>query len=289
VALDGILLVNKDAGRTSFETVQLVRKKIHARKAGHTGTLDKSASGLLLVCINRATAIQGLLTNHFKRYRGTVRFGIETDTLDNDGVLVRSGSVGPFPTTKVKLALEAFKGRIQQIPPVYSALHKNGKRMHTLARSGRVVSPEPRDVEIKSLTLLKNDGGSIRIDVTASRGTYVRSLARDIANTLGTCGYLSALHRLYIGSFSVEKAITVDEVDESTPVVPMMEALRDYAQIEIGENLAIRVRNGVPADKILQAVGEQLPQGGYLCLVHRKQLVAVVELHDKPGYFKVFS
>ena len=289
MAVDGILLVNKDAGRTSFETVQLVRKKIRARKAGHTGTLDKSASGLLLVCINRATAIQGLLTNHFKRYRGTIRFGIETDTLDNDGVLVRSGTVGPFPTAKVKTVLGGFEGRIQQVPPVYSALHKDGKRMHTLARSGKLVNPEPRDVEIKVLTLLKNNGSSIRIDVTASRGTYVRSLARDIANALGTCGYLSALHRLHIGSFSVDQAIAVDEVDESTPVVSMVEALRDYEQIEIGEDVAIRVRNGVPADKILHAMGEQLPEHGYLCLVHRNQLVAVVELHDKPGYFKVFS
>ena len=218
MALDGILPINKEVGRTSFETVQLVRKRIGARKAGHTGTLDKAASGLLLICLNRATSIQGLLMDHFKRYRGTISFGVETDTLDRDGLVVRSGSAGVFSTVRIKKALDQFKGKILQVPPVYSALHKDGERMHRLARSGKAVSVEPREVEIRDLKLLKNNGSSICIDVTVSRGTYIRSLARDIANSLGTCGYLSDLHRLCIGSFSVEQALYADEVDESTPL-----------------------------------------------------------------------
>lgn len=289
MALDGILLINKEAGRTSFETVQLVRKRIGARKAGHTGTLDKSASGLLLVCINRATSIQSLLTNHFKQYRGTVRFGIETDTLDNDGHVVRSGPVGLFPTSRIMGVLEGFKGKVEQVPPVYSALHKDGERLHRLARSGREVSADPREVEISDLTLLKNNGSSICIDVTASRGTYVRSLARDIARSLGTCGYLSKLHRLRIGSFSVENAIFVDEVEESTTLLSMVKALQDFPQLEIGEKLAQHVRNGTPAPKILQSLEVELPQSEYICLVNDDQLIAIVELKQKPGYFKVYT
>jgi len=289
VALDGVLPINKEVGRTSFETVQLVRKRIGARKAGHTGTLDKSASGLLLICVNRATSIQGLLMDHFKQYRGTVRFGIETDTLDSYGHVVRSGSTGVFSNVRIKKVLDVFKGKILQVPPVYSALHQHGERMHRLARSGKLVQAEPREVEIKDLKLLKNNGSSICIDVTASRGTYVRSLARDIANSLGTCGYLADLHRLRIGSFSVKHAITAEDVDESTPLLSMVEALRDFPQAEIGEESASLVRNGVPAPKILQGLGEELPRSGFLCLVHGDQLVAIVELKKKPGYFKVFS
>ena len=232
--LDGILLINKEVGRTSFETVRLVRKRISARKAGHTGTLDKSASGLLLICVNRATAIQNLLMGHFKQYRGTVRFGVETDTLDRYGLMVRSGSPGVFSDAQIQEVLGVLRSKILQVPPAYSALHKNGERLYHLARSGIPVQAQPREVEIKNLTLLKNGGSFIHIDVIASRGTYIRSLARDIADSLGTCGYLAELHRLRIGSFSVENAITADEVNESTPLLSMPEALHEFPQVEVG-------------------------------------------------------
>jgi tRNA pseudouridine55 synthase len=172
---------------------------------------------------------------------------------------------------------------------VFSALHKDGERLHRLARSGREVSADPREVEISDLTLLKNNGSSICIDVTASRGTYVRSLARDIAHSLGTCGYLSKLHRLRIGSFSVENAISVDEVEESTTLLSMVKALQDFPKLEIEEKIAHRVRNGIPAPKILQSLEVELPQSDYICLVNDDRLVAIVELKQKPGYFKVYT
>jgi tRNA pseudouridine55 synthase len=289
VDIDGILLINKEVGRTSFETVQLVRKRIGARKAGHTGTLDKSASGLLLICVNRATAIQNLLMGHFKQYRGTVRFGVETDTLDRYGHIVRSGSPGIFSDAQIQGVFGGFRGKIQQVPPVYSALHKNGERLYHLARSGIPAHARPREVEIKNLTLLKNGGSFIHIEVTASRGTYIRSLAHDIADSLGTCGYLAELHRFRIGSFSVENAITADEVNESTPLLSMPEALHDFPQVEVGVERASRVLHGVPAWQILKELGQELPQSEHLCLVNSGQLVAIVEQKPKPGYFKVFG
>jgi tRNA pseudouridine55 synthase len=289
VDLDGILLINKEVGRTSFETVQLVKGKIGVKKAGHTGTLDKSASGLLLVCVNRATSIQGLLTNQFKRYQGTVRFGVETDTLDNDGHTLYTGPAGRFSTARIRGVLKEFQGKILQIPPLYSAIHKDGERMHRLARSGRTVHVEPREVEIKELKLLQNSASSIRIDATVSSGTYIRSLARDIAASLGTCGYLSQLHRMSIGSFSVEQSSVVDDIDESTPLLSMVDALGDFPQLEIDDERTQLVRNGVPVTRVLHDMEGKLPHTGNLCLVNAHRLVAIVEMKQNPVYVKVFA
>lgn len=194
-----------------------------------------------------------------------------------------------FTNDRIVEVLGDFKGKILQVPPVYSALHKNGERLHRLARSGKDIRPQPREVEIKDLRLLNNGRSFIHIDVTASKGAYVRALARDIANSLGTCGYLSDLQRLRIGSFSVEHAITAEEVDESTPLLSMAEALHDFPQYEVGTEIASRVRNGIPARNVLSDLGKELPGSGFLCLVNCGQLIAVVELQQKPGYFKVFG
>ena len=287
--LDGVLLINKEVGRTSFETVALVKKRLEARKAGHAGTLDKSASGLLVVCVNGATAVQDILMGQFKRYRGTVRFGIETDTLDCYGRVIRTGPAGGFTDEELLPVLRSFQGIIEQVPPQFSAIHRDGKRLYRRALSGEQVTAQPRQVEIRDITLVSNDQTSIVIEVVASKGTYIRSLARDVASSLGTCGYLAQLHRFSVGSFSVDQAVRIDEVDGKTPLIPLQEAMSDFPQMEIKAEMVQRVCNGMPAWRVLRDVQEcALPDAEYLCLTHDRSLVALVRLKPKPGYLRVF-
>jgi tRNA pseudouridine55 synthase len=288
VDLDGILLINKEAGRTSFDTVQLVKKRLGVRKAGHSGTLDKFASGLLIVCVNRATAIQSLLMEHFKGYRGTIRFGIQTDTLDRYGSIAVTGNSGPYGDEEILGVLARFAGQIEQIPPVYSALHQGGKRLYKRALAGEEVVSNPRPVEIRSISLLSNEGSSIGMEVFASRGTYIRSLARDVAASLGTCGYLTELCRISIGSFSVEDARAVDEIDASTPLIPISRALSDFPQFPVESDLVTLIHNGVPVKQVLKRLQAGSTSADYLCLTQNDSIVAVVRVKPKPGYFKVF-
>jgi tRNA pseudouridine55 synthase len=289
VDLDGVLLINKIVGRTSFETLRQVKRRVGARKAGHAGTLDKSASGLLVVCLNGATAIQDLLMGQYKRYRGRIRFGFETDTLDGYGRIVKSGVAGGFTEKRLLEVLEAFRGTISQVVPEFSALHRGGERLYRRALAGERVAPPSRTVEIRELSLLGSNSSSVEIEVVASKGTYVRSLARDIAQSLGTCGYLSGLHRVSVGSFTVEEALDVDELCETTPLISMLDALHLYPRVEVQAETVPRIRNGMPARRIVEQYGKGGSDAEYVCITHRSSLVAVVRLKPEPGYLRVFA
>lgn len=250
--LDGILLIDKRVGYTSFETVERVRKKICARKAGHTGTLDKAASGLLIVCINRGTVVQQLFTSEFKVYRAEIVFGLETDTLDRYGRIIRTGTVRCFKNGEIESVLGQFKGRGFQIPPEFSAIHLHGKRLYRKVLNGERVEIAPREIEIENIVLMRNMGSGIRIEVCASKGTYIRALSRDIASNLGTCGYVAYLRRIKIGPFSVDQALSPDEVTPSTSIIPLDEAIKHLPYIELGQEFAPFVLRGLPLRKILK-------------------------------------
>ncbi len=286
--ISGILLVDKDVGRTSFETVKLVKRKLHARKAGHTGTLDKSASGLLIVCINGATSVQQLVMGQFKKYRATIRFGIQTDTLDRYGHVIETGPLCCFSKKEIRDVLTKLTGRIMQIPPAYSALHQNGKRLYRRALDGERVEANPREVEIRDIKLIHQMGGGIVVEVDASKGTYIRSLARDIASQLGTCGYVGELRRISIGSFSVDNAFRVDEIDQNTQLIPLYRALEHIPELQVERECIPMVYNGIPIWKVLKKTINSPLDGGYLRLMHRKHLLAIVKLGKTPAYFKVF-
>jgi tRNA pseudouridine55 synthase len=288
VDISGILLVDKDVGRTSFETVKLVKRKLHAHKAGHAGTLDKSASGLLILCINRATSVQQLVMGQFKKYRATIRFGIQTDTLDRYGHVVETGPLCFFSEKEIRDVLTKLTGRITQIPPVYSALHQNGKRLYRRALNGERVEVNPREVEIRDITLIHQMQGGIVVEVDASKGTYIRSLARDIASQLGTCGYVGELRRISIGSFSVDDAFRVDEIDQNAQLIPLHRALDHIPQLHIERECIPMIYNGVPVCQVLKKSINSPLEGSYLRLVHREHLLAIVKLGKTPTYFKVF-
>ena len=200
-----IIAADKPEGITSFSFIkQIGREQYRGEKIGHAGTLDKFASGLMIVLVGNATKLSPLFTSFDKEYIASIRFGKETDTLDPEGEVVREA---PLPEEEaVRQAIPGFIGRIRQVPPVYSAIHVDGKRAYREARSGHDVEMPERDVEISSLSLLSLTREEAVIRASVSKGTYIRSLGRDIAAAAGSAGYLTALRRLRVGPWTLEDA-----------------------------------------------------------------------------------
>lgn len=208
-----VLLVDKPSGWTSFDVVNKIRRLTGARRVGHAGTLDPFATGLLILCTGRATKRVSEIQDCLKSYRAIIEFGKETDTLDVDGTVIHESAYLPSEH-EIRNVLGRFSGVIQQVPPAYSAIKVAGKRAYKAARRGETVTLNPREVAIHSLQLLKVDGSLAEFEITCSKGTYIRSLARDIAVALGSCGYVRELRRTAIGSWGVEQALTMDQWKE---------------------------------------------------------------------------
>jgi tRNA pseudouridine55 synthase len=288
MGLDGILLLDKSVGMTSFEAVRKVKRLLGATKAGHTGTLDKAASGLLIICLDRATLIQNLLMDSFKKYRATLLLGQETDTLDRYGKIIKTEEV-PALTEKVVLrVLKKFKGEILQIPPIFSAIHQNGKRLYQRALDGEAISPNPREIEIRELSLLNLDKERLTFQVLASKGTYIRSLGRDIARSLGSCGYLTELRRLAIGRFTVEKSVRVDEIHTPAQVIPIEEVLSDLPKLAINPEKIVDIYSRVSPLKLIPDLDLDTLAPGYYRGICGGRLVAIFMKNDTLRYFRVF-
>ena len=209
----GLILLNKQPGMTSFDSLRDIKRMLGTGKAGHTGTLDKFAEGLLLVLTGRALKLSRWFTCCDKQYEGTICFGTETDTLDPEGSLV---ATAPLPARDaVESVLHRFCGEIEQAPPVYSAVHVDGERAYMLARRGNVPEMKKRRVSVYRLELLSWEPPHARIFVQCSSGTYIRSLARDIALAAGSRAHLSALVRTRVAGFSLEDAVKSEELEIS--------------------------------------------------------------------------
>lgn len=210
--LDGVLLLDKPAGLSSNQALQRAKRILDARKAGHTGTLDPFATGLLVCCLGRATKISATMFEADKEYEATLSFGEETDSGDLTGVVV--AQVEPDSVNVQAAALEAvlagFRGPVEQVPPMISALKRDGKPLYEYARQGVVLERAPRRITIHALELLSCSKTQARIRVHCSKGTYVRTLAQDIGRRLGCLAHLSALRRTRVGPFAIEQAVTLD-------------------------------------------------------------------------------
>ncbi len=210
--LDGVLLLDKPEGLSSSHALQRAKRALDARKAGHTGTLDPFATGLLVCCLGRATKISGHMLDADKSYIATLRFGQETDSGDLTGHIV--SEAGPDFTGVQRADLERvlaeFRGRIEQIPPMYSALKRDGKPLYEYARQGIELERPPRQVTLHKLELLELDGMQARIEVECSKGTYIRTLAQDIGRRLGCGAHLAALRRTAVGPFRLEDAVGLE-------------------------------------------------------------------------------
>jgi len=213
--LDGILLVDKPAGWTSHDVVARARRLTGQRRIGHTGTLDPMATGLLVLCLGRATRLVEFLTGHTKRYTGVIRLGRTTTTDDAEGETLAEAPVPELGPVELEAALGRFRGVISQLPPSYSALKIGGKRAYALARRGETPAIAPRRVRIDELSGTLLGTGDVGIDVTCSAGTYVRSLARDLGAVLGCGAHLSALRRESAGPFLVARACTLGDLERA--------------------------------------------------------------------------
>jgi len=191
--VDGILLLDKPVGLSSNQALQQVRRLYRAAKAGHTGSLDPLASGVLPLCFGQATKVAGLLLDSDKTYRASLALGSRTTTGDREGAVVETRPVPPLEEEAVRAVLEGFVGERQQIPPMYSALKRDGEALYALARRGVEVERIPRRIRILGVALESLEDGRLEFEVTCSTGTYVRTLGEEVAEALGTCGYLEAL------------------------------------------------------------------------------------------------
>ncbi len=208
---NGLLLVDKPAGLTRHDVVARVRRILHEKKVGHAGTLDPMATGLLVLAVGPSTRLLRFAQSETKRYAGAVKFGVATDSLDADGVVVVERPVPPLTREVVDAAATAMLGTQAQTPPMVSAIQIDGQRLHELARRGVEVDRPPREITVSAFTLTPGDDDSVwRFDVECSVGTYVRVLLSDLARNLGTVGHLVELRRLASGSHAVDDALTLE-------------------------------------------------------------------------------
>ena len=210
----GVLLVDKATGWTSHDVVQFIRRRFRFRKVGHCGTLDPTATGLLVVVIGRATKLSARFTNQDKTYQGIMTLGIETSTDDSEGEVVAEHDPSGVTKEDILRAFEQFTGEIEQIPPMTSAVKKGGRPLYKLARKGVEVEREPKRVVIHSLELLGFRPPDVEFQLHCSKGTYVRTLCADIGRTLGCGAYLKELRRLASGRFRVEDAVPVEDMKQ---------------------------------------------------------------------------
>lgn len=212
-AIDGILLLNKPAGLSSNQALQRVKRLLNAKKAGHTGSLDPAATGMLPLCFGEATKVCAFLLNADKTYRVTARLGVATDTGDADGNETAHEPVPTLGRDDWDTILQGFRGESKQIPPMYSALKQDGKRLYELARKGQVVERAPRRIRIDEIELLEFAGTRLVFRVRCSKGTYVRSLVEDIAAKAGTVAHTARLHREVVGGFEASAMVDMSTAE----------------------------------------------------------------------------
>ena len=249
----GILLLDKPRGLSSNAAVQKVRRAFGREKAGHTGSLDPLATGMLPICLGEATKVAGYLLEGDKEYLFTARFGQRTATGDTEGEVVETAAVPDDLAGALTAAIPKFLGPIKQVPPMYSALKRDGQPLYRLARQGIEVEREARPVTIRELVLLGVGGDEARLRVRCSKGTYVRTLAEDLAASMGSCAHLTALRRSAVAPFPPGQLVTLEQVETAAATVPLLApdaALPQLPVVELDRNLATRVRQGqrVPAE-----------------------------------------
>ena len=209
--VDGILLLDKRLGVSSNRALQEVKRLFNANKAGHTGSLDPLATGLLPLCFGEATKVSAMMLDDNKRYQVVVKLGVMTDTGDTEGKVIAEKPVPELSLDEIESCLQRFTGEIDQVPPMYSALKHNGRKLYELAREGKTIERKARRITIFELKLLHASSDSLKLDVSCSKGTYIRSLAEDIGHYLGCGGTVTELRRTHAGQFKIEDALTIEQ------------------------------------------------------------------------------
>lgn len=247
--MDGIIIVNKPKNCTSHDIVQKA-KKVFCEKVGHTGTLDPMATGVLPLLIGKGTLCSKYLINHDKIYEVQLTLGIKTDTADSEGTIIEEKKVPQeiFQKERIEEVLETLLGKQEQMPPMYSAIKVKGKKLYEYARKGQVVEVQPRPIEIYGIKLLKinQQEKQIEFQVACSKGTYIRSLCEDIAERMGTVGYMSELNRIQVGEFSIKQAISIEQLEKGEiPYITIEEIFSDRQEILLEKQRLQPFLNGV--------------------------------------------
>ncbi|MFK5914563.1 MAG: tRNA pseudouridine(55) synthase TruB [Woeseiaceae bacterium] len=255
--ISGIVLLDKPLGITSNRALQIVKRFYKAAKAGHTGSLDPLATGLLPLCLGEATKVSGFLLDADKRYLATLKLGIKTSSADAEGEILETRPVESYSKKQINTAIEPFLGDIEQVPPMHSALKVDGQPLYKLAHQGITIERKSRPVHIFDIQVLRYEGDEIDIDVRCSKGTYIRTLAEDIGEHLGCGAHLSALRRTESGPFDLDECMTLEELEklsEKTEIegfdeldnflMPAEEALHDWASIDLSEDAAFYICRG---------------------------------------------
>lgn len=292
--IDGLLIFDKDKGITSHDLVYKVRKKLGIKKVGHTGTLDPMATGVLVISIGKATKTSDYILSSNKEYEARIKLGILTDSFDITGEILKEEKVD-ISEEEIKNVLKKFTGKISQKPPIYSALKVNGKKLYEYAREGKEVEIKNREVEIFSNTLLDFNGkDEFLIRASVSKGTYIRSLAKDIGEALGSYGTLTELRRVRTGNFKIEDAVKVSDFENMSldeikdKILPMELALADFDKVEIPYSFCQKFLNGqfyklkdnlkvesyrVYSDNKFLGIGEVRKKDGEIFLKMKKRLI----------------
>lgn len=272
----GILLLDKRLDISSNRALQEVRRLFNANKAGHTGSLDPLATGLLPLCFGEATKVSALMLDDNKRYQVTVQLGIITDTGDAEGVILATKPVPEFSADHIERCLQTFTGSIEQIPPMYSALKLNGKKLYELAREGKVVDRKARNITIFELKLVNRVENSLLLDVFCSKGTYIRSLAEDIGHYLGCGATVSALRRTQAGHYELKDAWQIEQLQAMTPealaecLMPVDSPLAFMPAIQLSANQARCVTQG-------QQINIETAEYGQVRLYHEQRFLGLGE------------
>ena len=253
--LSGIILLDKPVGLGSTQVLQRVKNLFQARKGGHTGSLDRLASGLLPLCFGEATKISGFLLNADKRYRSTFRLGVVTNTGDAEGEVIERHDPPQLDERKILRVLAEFTGPIEQVPPMHSAIKHQGQRLYKLAHQGLTVERQPRSVTIYRLELLGFGDGRLQVEVDCSKGTYIRTLAEDIGKRLGCGGSVETLHRFGAGPFEAKDMVSLRELEERAErglaaldelLLPIEAAVAHWPGISLPDAVAFYLRRGQP-------------------------------------------
>jgi tRNA pseudouridine55 synthase len=258
----GVLVVDKGRGATSFDVVAIVRRRLGVRRIGHAGTLDPDATGVLPILVGEATKITPYLVDQDKEYLATVRFGLTTDTHDVSGRVLSQTRVDDLVPARLEEVCRAFVGHIKQVPPMYSAVHHQGRRLYELARAGIEVERAPREVTIRSIAIEKIDGPLVTLRVVCGKGTYVRVLAADLGAALGYGGAVESLVRGRVGPFDLQDAVSWPDLMEGghelwARVRPVEAALAGWPVVRLDGPGAATFGHGQPAEVIPAAAGTE--------------------------------
>ena len=251
--VSGIILLDKPLGITSNKALQIVKRLFNAAKAGHTGSLDPLATGLLPLCLGEATKVSGFLLDADKSYIATIKLGVKTSSADAEGEVLQTRPVEKYSNKQIKSAIEPFLGDIEQVPPMHSALKVDGQPLYKLAHQGQVIERKARSVHIFDIEVLRFEYDEIDIRVECSKGTYIRTLAEDIGEQLGCGAHLSALRRITSGPFDLEDSFTLAELEDVAEtgfaeldnlLIPSEDALDDWETVTLSRDAAFYIAQG---------------------------------------------